>query len=655
MNFWNLFRTIFIFFFLYLLGDAFYRWDGFKYYASFMEFLPSIALISVICIVLVLLTTTVIWFLLLIIRQACKTVRLKVSGEHLLLNLIFLISIGGMALAVKKLIWTNIQTTQLEKIMVLVCMAAFSVFLTWLLRNNAELWIDTILERVTPLVWLFGIIVVLSIPLVTFYALWDPFEKAPDSIVSEHSDDNRNRPNIILVTYDALTARDMSLHGYHRDTTPFISGWAKSATVFDKCEAASNTTSQTTASLVTGKRVWTHRRYQSDAGRPASIDTESFPLLLKNSGYFNMAFIANDIASVKTLGMSDSFHVMPSPGEMMEPASLTGLINKNLVKYFGSKIKLYDWILKPDFILSIVLHQDFLRYPYKNEFPVEKVFNTFLKEINDNTQTPYFAWVHVYPPHAPYLPPEPFLGMYDPSPEYRTARSQYQLINPRYFNKDQQRDADIVRGRYDEFIRYCDEKFKYLIGQLAEKGKLENTVIILSSDHGESFEHGYFTHGSHFLHEPMTHIPLIIKGPAQDEGRVIDFPVEQTDISATILDLAGIPVPSWMDGRSLVPALRGEEFQPVPVFSMNLEAVHMLGQQEVSKGIFAVWQNDYKLIYYPTSETSMLFNLKLDPNEQNNLLDLETDVAQRLLGLIQDNINKVNERYNGENVYKEIN
>jgi arylsulfatase A-like enzyme len=368
-----------------------------------------------------------------------------------------------------------------------------------------------------------------------------------------------------------------------------------------------------------------------------------------------MAFIANDIASVKKLGMHESFHVRPSYSETLDPSSLYGFLRKYLFKYFGAKIKLHDWILKEDFLLRSILPEDIFRYPYKTEFPVEQVYDLFLNEIKGNTGKPFFAWIHLYPPHAPYLPPEPYMGMFEPSAEYRTAKSQYSLINPRYFTREQQRDAAIVMGRYDEFIRYCDKKFEYLIKELNSINGLENTVVILSADHGESFMHGYFTHGSHFLYEEMTHIPLIIKKLDQSEGRIIDIPVEQTDISATILDLANIPVPSWMDGRSLGPAIRGEEFQPVPVFSMSLETVHMLGQQEISKGVFAVWQNDYKLIYYPTSETSMLFNLKLDPNEQNNLLNSEAEVGRRLLGLIQDNINKVNKRFNGEKLYKEIN
>jgi len=291
------------------------------------------------------------------------------------------------------------------------------------------------------------------------------------------------------------------------------------------------------------------------------------------------------------------------------------------------------------------LQADFFRYPYKTEHPVEKVFGMFLSEIDNNAPEPFFAWIHLMPPHAPYLPPEEYMGRFEPSPKYRTAQSQYPLINKRYYTNEQQPDADIIRGRYDEFIRYCDQEFKYFIEQLELKGEIDNSVIILSSDHGESFNRGYFTHGGHFLFEEMTNIPLIIKIPAK-KGTVIDFPVEQTDIPATILDLANISVPLWMDGRSLEPLLRGKQLEPRPVFSMSMEEVRDRG--EISRGIYALWEGDYKFIYHITGERSLLFNLKLDPEEQNNLFPTDVEVGQRLLSLIKGNLERVNAQNRGE-------
>ncbi len=646
MNFRHLFRLIFVIFFLYLAGDAFYRWDGFKYYASFYEFLPSVALISVLWIIVAVIATIIIWLPLKIFNWISRCLKLKVSSEHVFLNTWFLVFIGVIVWISKKVVWPDAQTTLGEKLIVVLSTVLLSVFLTWILRNKAERLIGTISDHITPLVWIFGVIVGLSLPLVIVYALWEPSDKTIPSGSVQSLKSAGNRPNIILVTYDALTAKDMSVYGYHKPTTPFISDWAKSATVFTKCEASATATWTTVPSLMMGQRVWTHGRYHSDAGKPANIDIENFPLLLKNSGYYNLAFAANDRADVENLNISDSFDVKPSFYETIMPASINGFFRKYLFKYFSSKIILYDWILIDDFLWNRLLQFDFIiEHPYKTENPPEKVFDMFLSEINNNYREPFFAWLHLFPPHSPYLPPEPYMGMFDPSPKFRTAKSQRALINPNYYNPEQYPDVEIVRSRYDENIRYSDNAFEQFIKQLSLKNNLNKTVVILSADHGESFEHGVLRHGSpKTLFEEMTNIPLIIKELSQFDGRIIDFPVEQIDIPATILELANIPVPPWMEGRSLAPFLRGEELQSRPVFSMELQEVPARGQVKINKGVVAVWEGDYKLIYRLTTKETLLFNLKLDPNELNNIFPTETKVGQHLLNLIQDNLKKTNER-----------
>lgn len=112
---------------------------------------------------------------------------------------------------------------------------------------------------------------------------------------------------------------------------------------------------------------------------------------------------------------------------------------------------------------------------------------------------------------------------------------------------------DILRKRYDEFILYSDRQFEMFLSRLAQTFDLSNTLIILTSDHGESFSHGFLGHDGPHLYEPLVRIPLIIKMPGNANGKSIDMRVEQIDIAPTILDLIGIQVPEWMEGRSLLP------------------------------------------------------------------------------------------------------
>lgn len=251
------------------------------------------------------------------------------------------------------------------------------------------------------------------------------------------------------------------------------------------------------------------------------------------------------------------------------------------------------------------------------------------------------------PPHAPFLPPEPYMQMFDSSEKLTTLKAQLTRIQEirKYLSEFKRFPADIVilRARYDEFIRFCDEQFKDFIMRLDKGNRLKNTVVILSSDHGESFEHNYFLHAGGHLYEQVTSIPLIIKEPSQTDGRIINDLVEQIDIPATILELAGIEKPPWMEGRSLYPLLRGKKLSSIPVLSMAFPENPDHGAK-ITKGTIAVWKGDYKLIHYLEEDRSLLFNLREDPDELNNLFDKEPEIANRLLSLIRLNLEKANER-----------
>jgi arylsulfatase A-like enzyme len=321
-----------------------------------------------------------------------------------------------------------------------------------------------------------------------------------------------------------------------------------------------------------------------------------------------------------------------------------------LSRLFGNKIRLHNWVLKNDFILGKVLRLISNNF-VDTTIPPEKAFNRFLKEVDADLRTPFFAWIHVLPPHDPYLPPEPFKRYFNPSDELRSFKSQDDIKNKSFkylfdyliLPEEMQPDVDLMKDYYDEFIRYCDKQFEDFINKLKARNMLDNTVIILSSDHGESFEHGYFTHGGSFLYEQVTHIPLVIKEPGQNHGQVVDSLVEQIDIPATILDLVDIQVSSWMEGRSLVPLMHGKRLSQRPAFSMNFEENPSLGHQ-ITTGSIAVWEGDYKLIHYLGREESLLFNLKQDPDELTNLFNSNPETGQRLLSLIYENLKIANEK-----------
>jgi len=443
----------------------------------------------------------------------------------------------------------------------------------------------------------------------------------------------------------------MSVYGYHRQTTPFISEWAKKASLFTRLEAAGTFTVLTTTSLMTGKRTWTHNVYQSHDFDILKTNTESLPVILKKNGYYTMAFTPSRYPSeiVKSIG-KNGFDFAPPFYEFLSNTSLHEHLNALLARFFDGKIRLYNWVTQGDFILGELLT---LTNRYHNnsvtDSPPENVFNGFISHIQNNPQRPFFAWIHVRAPEFPYLPPKPYIGMINPSSKLRTNLDQYDvlLLIDSYKKgliplEELQPQIDLLRDRYDEFIMYCDKQFEDFIKRLEAVDGSGKTIVILSTNRGETFTPDEMGHGGS-PREAVTHIPLIIKEAGQNEQHIINDLVEQIDIPSTILKLAHIEQPPWMEGRSLVPLMHGNKVPQQPAFSVDFRSNP--GGQTIHEGTVAVWEGDYKLIHDLGKKTSQLFNLKNDPDEKVNLIDKEPAVGQRLIDLIRDKINKVNQAF----------
>jgi arylsulfatase A-like enzyme len=643
--------VIFVLFSLYLLRNVFHRWDGFKFYAPFNEYVPAVAVVTILWTIAAIFTAVFAWTLFRLIESLSDRTGIRVGTEHILLFGSVSVLFGTLVWKTKRMLWADVQTGSQLKLVVFIGVIILSAYTVWLLRNKAEYLFKFVHNRITPLVWLFGFMVIISVPITGIYIFSQEAAKPVPDQFPQQSDVKTNvkKPNILLVTFDTLTARDMSLYGYHRDTTPYISTWAGNATVFARAEAENNHTTPTTASLMTGKRVWTHQVYHQSGSAPLRSEDENMPKVLKDNGYYNLAFVVNPSASTKTLGVFESFDISPLMTEFYSDDRFLfdiyhGDIPVLLYNMFGDKIRLHNWILDSSLLgrlEPLIMPKHELMNPEisKTVVPPEIAFKMFL-DIYDDLPEPFFAWILVLPPHSLYLPPEPYRGMFGPHypPErYRTFATD---IDSRAMHD--------MRILYDEFIRYCDRQFEDFINRLEKRVKSKNTAIILSSDHGESFQHDVFQHAVPALYEQLTHIPLVIKEPGQSEGRTVHDIVEQIDIPATILDLADIDVPEWMEGRSLVPLMRGRKLQPRPVFSMYFQRNPSRGHQ-ITKGLIATWEGDYKLIHYLENGKSLLFNLQDDPEEMHNLFDSESETGNRLLDLIRKNLKKVNEDIRSNN------
>lgn len=574
-----LLRLSFILFSIKFIRDAFYKYDGFSYHMSFREFLPELSL------------AFILW-----------------SVNSLILAFLLYMILYPLY----RIFPLNAFKTRLEK---------------------GLCWLN---DRITPLVLLFTALLFISIPL-SIPRLSNDRVNPPQDIQDKPGG---SHPNIILIIMDALSAEDMQLYGYQRPTTPFITDWAKSAFVFNRAYSTSNWTTPSTMSIMTGKRPWTHRVWHIAEHNPVDFYGETLPMVLKTYGYKTYAFVQNNFAHPRTLGINDFFDI--------KDESYTFWIYRSPIvrwyaNFFTNRNIPAKWSISENPFVKMFNIRP-LRHPiYGTVIRSEPVYERFFDVISKNPEEPFFAWIHLYPPHDLYLPPEPYIGMFGDAKRFNTLKEQVDSnLLHREYKPERQKDVNIMRKRYDEFILYSDQTFKEFINRLEKTIDMSNTIIILTSDHGESFSHGFMGHNYFKFYEPLIHVPLIIKTPDATANRSIDMPIEQIDIAPTILDLAGIPIPKWMEGRSLTPLLRGNDLNTKSIISMQLIKNPVIGNKPIKRGTFAVIDGDYKLIYFLKEKKVLLFNIRTDPEEVHDISKEETDIVRRLLKTLEDELSHVN-------------
>jgi choline-sulfatase len=214
--------------------------------------------------------------------------------------------------------------------------------------------------------------------------------------------------------------------------------------------------------------------------------------------------------------------------------------------------------------------------------PASEVVAKAIEWLDHDAARPFLAWVHLYEPHAPYDPPEPIRARFPPT----------------------------MIGAYDGEIATADIQVGRLIDHLGAAGRLDRTLVVLLGDHGESLgEHGEEQHGF-FIYDADVRIPLIVAG-AGLPARVVDDQVRIVDVMPTILQLLGIDVPGAVQGRSLLPLLRGAPLDLVAA-SETWYPRHHYGWSELT----SIRDGRYHFIAAPRRE---LYDLQLDPAELHDI------------------------------------
>ncbi len=359
-----------------------------------------------------------------------------------------------------------------------------------------------------------------------------------------------NAPNVLLVVWDPARALNMSLYGYGRSTTPHLEALAREAAVFDQAIAPAPWTHPSHASMLTGRFA-----YELNAEQNVRLDRADSTLaeVLGARGYRSGMFAGNQSYVIPETGIGRGTHRMEAyPLGVEELIASTG-IGRRLASSRGIRRRLG-------------LHDVLSR------FRADAVNRAALDWIGADAR-PFFAVVNYIDTHYPYLPPEPFGTRFGPSLPYANFGTVYPhrgISFPTELKLGQVPEpAAGFADAHDGSLAWVDSETRRLLDQLKAAGRLDNTIVIITADHGDALgEQGRYGHNTD-LHYPVLRVPLIIRFPRSVPGGTrIKQAVTTRDLAATVFDLGGLGL-SPLPGLSLATAWRGDRaLQPAtPVFS----------------------------------------------------------------------------------------
>jgi arylsulfatase A-like enzyme len=414
-------------------------------------------------------------------------------------------------------------------------------------------------------------------------------------------------PDVLLITIDTLRADRLGAYGHPEDISPHLDALARRGVRFADVTVQWPKTWPSIASLLTGAYPRTTGIGVVPRRLPDSLLLMSE--VFAEKGYATAAVVANFNVG-RTTRFDQGFHhfVESWQEKWQEEAGGAAFVNApGRVKEYTNATLVTDQALR------------WLRAR--------------------DTRRPVFLWLHYMDPHGPYQPPagyeEKIRGRY-PSAEIPLERlPPYQR---QYQGGRLVTDLAFYNTRYDRAVRYLDDELGRLFGELGTLG-LADSLIVFTADHGESMgEHDYYLEHGLLPYQPTARVPLIVAQPGRIAGgRVVHAPVGLIDLAATLVELAGLPIPGTYQGVSLARAVRGEADAPVPEFVFMEAGPHPHETQ------LAVRQGRWKLVHVRsrrdralmTGSEYELYDLERDPGELTNRAAEQPELVARLRGALE--------------------
>ena len=455
------------------------------------------------------------------------------------------------------------------------------------------------------------------------------------------------KPNIIFIVMDAVRARNLSCYGYDKPTSPNIDRLAKDGVLFENAFSCTTGTDPSLTTIFSGMYPLRHGIIQhgelvTDKQMKKVRNVTLLPELLKDIGYYTIG-----------LDWLGRWHKRGYDYYMGVTDSRKSVI-----------MKIYRKILKLKSLYNIITK--FYRQPLpKMVFGAcdAEVLTNFAIEWIKKSRNPFFIFIHYWDTHAPYNAPDYLVDEFkDCDNKYQYPSKEQILSNiihkPRRDYVERMIDEfgqENIPARYDASIRYVDMQIGKIINELPED-IIENTIIVITADHGESmFEHNvYFDHVH--LYDDIIHVPLIMRYPGCPKNKRVEGLVQHVDILPTVLDILKVKSKLNIDGNSLVTAIKSEGNGRSEIFAMEScldgkMCIRTKRYKYISATKTKNWQCiPYKRVFYGEE----LYDLKKDPRELNNLIDTQQENVIELRDKLYAWLSHVTKKFEGDVVRYKI-